>query len=134
MVLGCFHAACTRHTPLPDYSIVDKGMRAIPYGAETVPWTMAHLQAVIPQPTQPATQSKTIDDDAPAASTHKNASGAPNNMGATQTAELYNRIIALADNMLASKIDKERPSETAKMLSDVELCHQLGFCGLGWQE
>jgi hypothetical protein len=65
----------------------------------------------------------------------KNARSTPNKMGATQTAELYNRIIALLDNILASNIDKERPSETAKMLlSEVELCRLLSFCGLGWQE
>jgi hypothetical protein len=134
MVLGWFRVACTYHTSSPDYSIVDMGTRAILRDAEMVPWTMAHLQAIIPRPTQPTTQSKTIDDDAPVASTHENARGAPNNMGATQTAELYNRIIALSDNILASKIDKERPSETAKTLSEVELCRLLGFCGLGGLE
>jgi hypothetical protein len=70
---------------------------------------MAHLQAIVPRPTQPATQGKTSNDDVPAASMHENT-------GAIQTAELYNRIIALSDNILANKIDKERHSETAKTL------------------
>jgi hypothetical protein len=59
MVLGWFHAACTRHTSSLDYSLVDMGTRAIPRNAETVPWTMAHLQAIVPWPTQLATQGKT---------------------------------------------------------------------------
>jgi hypothetical protein len=134
MVLGWFRAACTRHTSLLDYSIVDMGTRAIPWDAETVPWTMTHLQAIVPWPTQPAPHGKTSNDDVPATLMHEDARSAPDNTGATQTAELYNRIIALLDNILASKINKERPSETAKTLSEVERCRLLGFCGLGWQE
>jgi hypothetical protein len=135
MVLGWFRAVCTRHTSSPDYSIVDMGTRAIPRDAETVPWTLAHLQAIVPRPAQPATQGNTSNGDVPADSMHENARSTTDNTGATQTAELYNRIIALSDNILASKVgDKERPSETAKTLSEVELCRLLGFCGLGWQE
>jgi hypothetical protein len=59
MVLGWFRAACTRHTSSPDYSIVDMGTRAIPRDAETVPWTMAHLQAIVPRPTQPHSGTST---------------------------------------------------------------------------
>jgi hypothetical protein len=49
-------------------------------------------------------------------------------------AALYDQILALSDTMLMAQMERERPAETAKKLSKVELCRLLGFCGLGWSE
>jgi hypothetical protein len=51
-----------------------------------------------------------------------------------RTEDLYNRIIALSDNVLTSCMERDRPTETATKLLEVELCRLLGFCGLGWGE
>jgi hypothetical protein len=47
---------------------------------------------------------------------------------------LYNRVLALSDNVLSSMVERERPSKTAKKMSEVELCGLLGYCGLGWSD
>jgi hypothetical protein len=132
MVRGWFRAACTRHPSSPDYSILDIGTRTVPRDAETVPWTLAHLQAVVPRPIKPAPRPQ--NDETPALNDGNEMGTTDNSTGAARTAELYNRILALSNNVLANKIDRDRPSETAKTLSEVELCRLLGFCGLGWQE
>jgi hypothetical protein len=42
--------------------------------------------------------------------------------------------MALSDSILSSQVERERPSETAKKLSEVETCRLLGYCGLAWSE
>jgi hypothetical protein len=49
-------------------------------------------------------------------------------------AEMYERIMALSDSILSLQVEQDRPSETAKKLSDVKTCRLLGYCGLGWSE
>jgi hypothetical protein len=47
---------------------------------------------------------------------------------------MYERIMALLDSILTAQVERERPTEMAKKLSEVETCRLLGFCGLGWNE
>jgi hypothetical protein len=55
-------------------------------------------------------------------------------MTQTQTAALCECIMALSDTIISGQIDRERTRDTAKTLSEVELCRLLGYCGLSWVE
>jgi hypothetical protein len=107
------------------YSILDISTKRLPLDSETAQWTLMHLQTVVPRQTRAPTPIPTE-----AAVT---APGSEPPHGDTQgTEELVHRIIiALLENVLARDIGQEHPTKTAKKLSEIELCHLLGFCGLG---
>jgi hypothetical protein len=127
LVLNWFKAACTRSLESPTVSILNVSSKRLPLDSETVQWTLLHLQTVVPRQTRAKTQPPR--EAAATAPSREPPQGDPQ-----RTDELFNRIIALSENVLARDIDRERPNETAKKLSEVELCRLLGFCGLGWHE
>jgi hypothetical protein len=47
---------------------------------------------------------------------------------------LMERVLALSSTMLNQQVDRERPNEMAKTLSEVAKCQILGYCGLSWSE
>jgi hypothetical protein len=130
MVVGWFRAACTRGPISPECSLVDISTRNIPKEQDTIQWTLAHLQGVVPRPA-PRTVSPSI---ASATATPRTSSPHNDNVSSSQQTELHNRILALTDHILTSKVEREKPSETNKTLSEAELCKLLGFCGLSWQD
>jgi hypothetical protein len=127
LVLNWFKAACTRLLESPTVSILNVTSKRLPLDSETVQWTLLHLQTVVPRQTR--AQTPTPMEAAATAPSREPPQGDPQ-----RNDELFNRIIALSENVLARDIDRERPNEMAKKLSEVELCRLLGFCGLGWHE
>jgi hypothetical protein len=129
LAMNWFKAACTRSDASPSmYCSLDVSTRSLPRDKEIAKWTLHHLQAVVPRPSRPPTPvSREVTAPVAAAATSE---------GNTQrTEELYTRILALSDTVMTSHLERERPTtETAKKLSEVELCRLLGFCGLSWQE
>jgi hypothetical protein len=127
-VLDWFRAACTLDPVSPDYSITDLSTRPLPKDNETTQWSMAHLQSTVPRP---APRAPTPTPQGQQTSLHI-PPAPPQQLD--QTAVLCARIMALSESILSSQVERERPSETAKKLSEVETCRLLGYCGLAWSE
>jgi hypothetical protein len=130
MVVGWFRTACTRSPFSPNYSIINMNTRNMPKEHDTVQWTLAHLQSVVPCPV-----TRTVTPSVPSATATPRASSPEDEATSrSQQTELHNRILALSDHILTTKVEREKPSETNKTLSEAELCKLLGFCGLSWQD
>jgi hypothetical protein len=127
-ILEWFRSACTLDPASPDYSVVDLSTRPLPKDNETTQWSMAHLQSTVPRPT-PRDTTLTARVQPTSLPVQPVPPRQPD-----QTAVLCERIMALSDSILSAQVERERPSETAKKLSEVETCRLLGYCGLAWSE
>jgi hypothetical protein len=120
--LGWLRAACTLDPLNPQYSILDVSTTDAPKDGQIIQWTMAHLQAIVPRPK--------LEPPPPLEPPVQHHEAVP----AARTDEIYERLMAMTSTVLQSQVERERPSESAKKLSEPETCRLLGYCGLAWSE
>jgi hypothetical protein len=125
-VMTWFRAACTIDPDNQGFSIMDADTLPVARDNESIHWTMAHLQLIVPRPLPRTTTPPIAGRPATAPPPVRDGPG--------PTAAMYERIMALSSSILTAQVERERPTETAKKLSEVEICRILGFCGLGWSE